>query len=663
MIKRFLIIFCAITCVIPLLQGQITGVDRYGNDCQTDCFFINQYGGECGRARLNRFGHLLGYPPTVTTDSAQLHGLDSISIFGTVVDDGFANVTSRGFQYANNENFANGTSIFIGSGLGRFQGQITNLSPNQTYYYRSFANNQYGRSYGNTLSTQAVIGDLVLGDPIRSVFSNQFSIRIPILDNGGAAVSGTICAYTDSLYTEMFSCQEIAPTTSSSHTSYFSNAIPGTDYYIEAVVTNTKDTLTLHTRVSCPTDLSVRVYQGNPSISYGCDPPEGINFHFYAALSGKDPRKADAEILWDYNGGTGTSSDTNLTIWVNEVFRLTVTASIVVGTDTIAAPNTITLQTYGIPRSQVSLSCCEEEFINTMTCSGNAASYHWVNENNDTVASTASVTLPSGDYTLWYTDYHGCSFSRPMHIGPRIRHCVIEGEPYPSESAHLEDGVWVLDSIKDHQDNWYIIKQYGTQCWMRQSMRCTFSPKGVDLINTNQSKIFARYYNNIYDPWKSKQHGLLYTRLAAVDTNYNTLRPIDLGENWRGICPEGWHIPSWEECLTLTEYIIHQKDSTIFISPAAVPSNTTIATNTNIAEWLIFSCNYGTQDMNWSELTMLESGSTGYTASSFSFLISDNFGNNVTLCFRAFLSSNTTGVQKGSFGSNTPVYVRCMRNQ
>ena len=101
MFKRFLITFCAFTCVITLLQGQITGVDQYGNDCQTDCSFVNQYGGECHRARLTRYGHLLGYPPTVSTDSAQLHGLDSISIFGTVVDDGFANVTSRGFQYAN----------------------------------------------------------------------------------------------------------------------------------------------------------------------------------------------------------------------------------------------------------------------------------------------------------------------------------------------------------------------------------------------------------------------------------------------------------------------------------------------------------------------------------------------------------------------------------
>lgn len=660
MIKRFLIIFCAITGVIPLLQGQVTGVDRYGNDCQTDCFFVNQYGGDCSRARLTRFGRLLGYPPTVTTDSAQLHGMDSISIFGTVVDDGFANVTSRGFQYANNGSFVNGTNIIIGSGLGSFQGQITNLSPNQTYYYRSFANNQYGRKYGNTLSIQTEIGDLVLGEVSRGVASDYFNIRIPILNNGGAPVSGQVCAYTDTAHTELFSCQEISPTTYSAHTSYFTNAIPGTVYYIEALVTNTKDTIILHTQVSCPTDLSLRVYQGSPSTSYGCDPPEGINYHFYASISGKDPRKENAEILWNYNGGVGTATDSNLTVWVNEVFTMTVTASIVVGTDTIAASNSITLQIQAASRPQVSCSCCGEEFINTMSCSGNATSYTWVNENNDTVATTPDVTLPRGSYTLWYTDGHGCSFSKSVYIGTHIRHCIIEGEPHPNESAHLEDGVWVLDSVKDHQNNWYYIKQYGSQCWMRQNMRCTFSPKGFDLVNSSSLLINATYYDNVYDPERSKQYGLQYTHFAAADTTWDALYPTSLGPNWRGICPEGWHIPNWEECVTFSEYIIHLKDPTIYISPAAVPSNTSIGTNTNIRYWLTFDCSISDPERNWSEFTMLHASSMSTTAPSYSIILSEDRGNNTADLFHT--APNGTGVRRTPTHNASYSFVRCMRN-
>lgn len=660
MTKRFLTIFFALSCVISLLQGQITGVDPYGSNCQTDCFFINQYGGECSRARLTRFGHLLGYPPTVTTDSAQLHGMDSISIFGTVVDDGFANVTSRGFQYSNYESFVNGTNVTVGSGLGSFHGQIMNLSPNQTYYYRSFANNQYGRKYGNTLSIQTEIGHLVLGEISRGVASDYFNIRIPILDNGGAPVSGHVCAYTDTAHTELFSCQEISPTMFSSSTTYFTNAVPGTTYFLEAFVTNTKDTITLHTQVACPTDLTVRVYQGTPSATYGCDPPSGRDFHFFVSISGKDPRKEQAAILWNYNGGIGTATDTNLTIWTDEVFNLTVTASIVVDTDTIAAPNSIALQTYGVSRTEATCWCCGEEFINTMSCSGTATSYTWVNENNDTVATTPDVSLPRGSYTLWYTDNYGCSFSKPVFIGTPIRHCIIEGEPHPNESAHLEDGVWVLDSIKDHQDNWYYIKQYGNQCWMRQNMRCTFSPKGVDLVNSSDMFITARYYNNIYDPARSKQYGLQYTHFAAADTTWDPLYTTNLGPNWRGICPEGWHIPNWEECVSLTEYIIHQKDSTIYISPAAVTSNTSIGTNTNIRTWLSFDCRINDPERNWSEFTMLHSGSTNYIAPSYSFLIAEDYGGYTTGLFRA--PTNNTGVSRTAIQNTIPVFVRCLRN-
>jgi uncharacterized protein (TIGR02145 family) len=659
MIKRFLIIFCAITCVIPLLQGQITGVDRYGNDCQTDCFFVNQYGGDCSQARLNRFGHLLGYPPTVTTDSAQLHGMDSISVFGTVVDDGFANVTSRGFQYANHESFVNGTNIIIGSGLGSFHGQITNLSPNQTYYYRSFANNQYGRKYGNTLSIQTEIGDLVLGEVSRGVASDYFNIRIPILNNGGAPVSGQVCAYTDTAHTELFSCQEISPTTYSAHTSYFTNAIPGTVYYIEALVTNTKDTIILHTQVACPTDLTVRVYHGDPAMTYGCDPPEGKDYHFYVSISGEDPRKNQAEILWNYSAGTGTMNDTNLVIHIEEDLTLAVTASIVVGNDTIAATNTLSLTVTNALRTQTTCSCCSEEFINTVSCSGNAAAYCWVNENNDTVANTASVTLPTGDYTLWYTDRYGCSVSKPVHVGPKVRHCVIEGEPRPSESAHLENGVWVLDSIQDHQGNWYIIKQFDSQCWMRQSMRCTHTPSGTDLIVTNE-RIRAQYYENVYDPEGSKQYGLRYTWLAALDTDYNTLYSINLGDYWRGICPEGWHIPRWEECITLTEYVIHQKDPTLVISPAPNPENRLIGSNIPVPGWLTHSCSFGASDSDWSEFSMMQGGPYSAFSASYSILVTNNFGNNRAQVFNAKRGQN--GVSLQSYGYNEAVPVKCIRN-
>ena len=155
--------------------------------------------------------------------------------------------------------------------------------------YRGFADNQYGRGYGNALSAHTEIGNLVLGDLVRGIASDHFDIRIPILDNGGAPVSGRVCAYTDPAHTELFKCQEISPTMGTAATLYFTDAVPGTSYFVETMVNNTKDTLTVQTLISCPTDLSLRVYHNSPFETRGCDPPEGKDYHFYISISGNDP--------------------------------------------------------------------------------------------------------------------------------------------------------------------------------------------------------------------------------------------------------------------------------------------------------------------------------------------------------------------------------------
>lgn len=658
--RKIIILFLSLSSLITYGVGQTIGVDRHGNNGQTDGFFINQFGGECSRPRLNCYGHLLGYPPIVSTDSGSLHGTDHLDLFGTVLSDGWGTVTSRGFQYSNNENFANAIIVAAGNGLGTFQGSITSLSPNQTYYYRGFADNQYGRGYGNTLNIHTEVGNLVLGDLVRGVASDHFDIRIPILDNGGAPVSGRVCAYTDSAHTELFNCQEISPTMGTASTLYFTDAVPGTSYFVEAVVNNTKDTLTVQTQISCPTDLSLRVYQGIPSETRGCDPPEGKDYHFYVSIFGKDPRKEQAEILWNYSYGSGTMNDTNLVVHVEENNNLYVTASIVVGDDTIAAPNTMFLIVNDAIRTQSTCSCCSEEFKNSVSCNGNVVAYTWVNENNDTVANTSSVILPTGDYTLWYTDHYGCSFDKPVYVGPRVRHCVIDGEPRASESAHLEDGVWVLDSIQDHQGNWYIIKQFGSQCWMRQSMRCTHSKANYDFINSNTSFVRATYYENVYDPVGSKQYGLRYTPFAAYDTTFVADLITNLGNNWQGICPVGWHIPSWEECCNLVEYVVHQKDSTLVISPAAVPSNKTICTNLPIGTWLSHTCTANIDEDDWSELTLLRNGSTCPTAGLCTFWLTDNYGSNTFCALRTMPGQYS--VIKNTQAINAQAPVRCLRN-
>jgi uncharacterized protein (TIGR02145 family) len=127
--------------------------------------------------------------------------------------------------------------------------------------------------------------------------------------------------------------------------------------------------------------------------------------------------------------------------------------------------------------------------------------------------------------------------------------------------------------VTDHEGNAYATVLIGTQCWMRENLRTTTSPKtGTYLVNTEHkttinrssylgSKVAHWIYNDstTYAP---KGYGLLYNWCAAMDTanpeNYvevptpstsgnNTAFSITVTGNHRGICPVGWHLPAFAE--------------------------------------------------------------------------------------------------------------------
>ena len=73
-----------------------------------------------------------------------------------MLEDGGADVTSRGIVWAD---FYNPTtsdhSETSGTGLGTFEITLSNLTPGNTYYARSYATNSAGTAYGNCLKFTA----------------------------------------------------------------------------------------------------------------------------------------------------------------------------------------------------------------------------------------------------------------------------------------------------------------------------------------------------------------------------------------------------------------------------------------------------------------------------------------------------------------------------
>jgi uncharacterized protein (TIGR02145 family) len=91
--------------------------------------------------------------PTVTTASASNITSSGATLGGNVTNDGSAAVIERGIVYATTENptTAN-TRISIGNGTGSFSSNIAGLIAVKTYYFRAYAINNQGTSYGGNLS-------------------------------------------------------------------------------------------------------------------------------------------------------------------------------------------------------------------------------------------------------------------------------------------------------------------------------------------------------------------------------------------------------------------------------------------------------------------------------------------------------------------------------
>jgi uncharacterized protein (TIGR02145 family) len=101
-------------------------------------------------------------------------------------------------------------------------------------------------------------------------------------------------------------------------------------------------------------------------------------------------------------------------------------------------------------------------------------------------------------------------------------------------------------SVKDIDGNTYATIQIGSQVWMAENLRTTRYRNGDPIPNVKDDSqwsslttgAWAHYENNVQN---EVPYGKLYNWYAVADR--------------RGICPQGWHVPSDAEWTTLTDYL------------------------------------------------------------------------------------------------------------
>ena len=116
-------------------------------------------------------------------------------------------------------------------------------------------------------------------------------------------------------------------------------------------------------------------------------------------------------------------------------------------------------------------------------------------------------------------------------------------------------------TVTDIDGNVYQAIKIGTQCWMAEDLKVSKYPNGdaipyIDdnatwgaLVDNNTSDAYCVYADNNNDGTvdvANSDYGYLYSYAAAI------------GDNWardnvanQGVCPDGWHLPTDTEWLTL----------------------------------------------------------------------------------------------------------------
>lgn len=145
------------------------------------------------------------------------------------------------------------------------------------------------------------------------------------------------------------------------------------------------------------------------------------------------------------------------------------------------------------------------------------------------------------------TNYEGTGYSDVMTITATIPANVCPNTP----------------TVTDHEGNVYNTVQIGNQCWMRENMRCKTLPKTGEALQSPSSK-YSNYNPYFYkspatDSVRLYTYGYVYNWAAAMDTTGTDYITASF-TNRRGICPEGWHVPSLAEWDTLVAYVGGQAD-------------------------------------------------------------------------------------------------------
>ncbi|PKO98528.1 MAG: hypothetical protein CVU13_10240 [Bacteroidetes bacterium HGW-Bacteroidetes-8] len=557
--------------------------------------------------------------PSVTTSSITNIAATSASGGGTVTSDGGSQVTSRGVCWSTSQNptiSANKTTN--GTGTGSFSSSITNLTPGAVYYVRAYATNNQGTSYGSQVSFTTG-QNITLATVTTSATTN--------ITSSGAALGGNVVSSGNSAVTERGVVYATAqnPTTagskiaSGSGTGVFSVNATGlnvnTLYYIRAYAINSVGTaygsemsfttlpvlLTPTVTTSEPADVTTNSATLGGNVTSAGSSPVTERGIVYSNV--QNPTTSNYKV----SAGSGTGIFSLSLYWLtpNVLYYARAYAINSQGTaygnqvsfttgQNITLPTVTTTAATNITTSSASSG-------GIITSDGGASvtakGVCWSTSHNPTVNSNKTTDgAGTGSFT---STLSGLAANTTYYL--RAYATNEAGTAYGNEvsfaTTSSSDIIFnpnlTYGSVTDIDGNEYKTIQIGTQVWMAENLKTTKYANGNIIGTTNPpnqriiGELFPKYQWPVNgDENNTAIYGRLYTWYAATDE--------------RGVCPNGWHLPTRNDWQVLVTYLggTNIADKLMETTTLHWPSRTFQATNSSGFTAIATGGRHGTQQEN-----------------------------------------------------------------
>jgi uncharacterized protein (TIGR02145 family) len=468
--------------------------------------------------------------PTVSTSDITEISETTASGGGNVTDDGGSAVTARGVVWSisqgpNLESLERKDPYTTdGEGLGTFTSEITELEPGTVYYVRAYASNDVGTGYGAEVEF--------------TTKHMTYSISGSITEDGSGLGGVTITASDGHSET----------VTTSSTGEY---TVTGVPHGADVTITPTRDGYSFtpqsrsienisqnetgidFTATLGSYNISGRVTEGGSGLGGVTITATGGHSQTvmtssidrqtagYYTLTGV-PHGADVTI-------TPTRDGYSFTLQSRSISNITQNQT---GIDfaatglTYSISGRVTEGGSGLGGVTITASGGHSQTVMTSSIDRQTAGYYTLTD----IPHGADVTItPTRD---------GYSFTPQSHSISNITQ-----NQTGIDFTATED---VTGTVTDIDNNVYQTVKIGNQWWMAENLITTRYRDGVTIPNVTDDSQWENlttgawaYYNN--DASNDGTYGKLYNWYAVDDT--------------RGLCPEGWHVPSDDEWTMLVDFL------------------------------------------------------------------------------------------------------------